>query len=127
MLKPVDPPVGERHAGGRPTGERPGEERPVGELIHQLVEDGKAYARAEIALVKAIATAKASALVLPAAMFGAAFVCLLAGVTALALGIVLGLAKFIGPVAAGIVGLLIFALVAGGLAWFGARRLKDMP
>ena len=36
-------------------GQPGGAERPVGELVHQLVEDGKAYARAEIGLAKAIA------------------------------------------------------------------------
>ena len=45
MLKPVD------------SGQQP-PERPIGELDHELIEDGKAYARAEVDLVKAIATAK---------------------------------------------------------------------
>lgn len=117
MLKPVDPPAGAQSAG----------DRPVGELVHQLIEDGKAYARAEFALVKAMAGAKASALAVPAALFGAAFVCLLAAVTALALGVVLALAKFIGPLLAGIAGLLIFAAIAVGLVWFALKRIKDMP
>ena len=111
MLKPVDP-------GPNPP------ERPVGELVSQLIDEGKAYARAEIGLVKSIATAKGKALVIPAALFGAAFICALAAVTALAVGVVIGLAKFIGPLAAGFIGMLIFAAVAGGLAWYGAERLK---
>jgi len=37
MLKPADP--------GPPPAERP-----VGELVHELIEEGKAYARAEIGL-----------------------------------------------------------------------------
>ena len=49
--------------------------------------------------VKTIATEKAAALVLPAALFRAAFVCVLAGVTALALGVVLALAKSGRPLA----------------------------
>lgn len=109
MLKPVDP--------GPP-------ERPVGELVSQLIDEGKAYARAEIGLVKAIAAAKGKALVIPAAMFGAAFICALAAITALAVGVVIGLAKFIGPLAAGFIGMLIFAAIAGGLGWYGAERLK---
>ena len=111
MLKPVDP-------GPNPP------ERPVGELVSQLIDEGKAYARAEIGLVKAIATAKGKALVIPAALFGAAFICALAAVTALAVGVVIGLAKFIGPLAAGFIGMLIFAAIAGGLGWYGAERLK---
>ena len=112
MLKPVEP-----VPGAVP-------ERPVGELVHQLVEDGKAYAQAEIALVKAMAAQKASSLVMPVALFGAAFVFVLAGITALALGVVIALAKFIGPLAAGFAGLLIFSAIAGLLAWIAAGKLK---
>jgi hypothetical protein len=111
MLKPVDP--GANKA-----------ERPVGELVHELIEDGKAYARAEIGLAKAIAAAKGKALALPAALFGAAFLFALAGVTALAVGVVLALETFIGPLAAGFIGLLIFFAIAGGLGWIGYQRLR---
>ena len=111
MLKPIDP--------GPPE-----PERPVGELVSQLIDEGKAYARAEIGLAKAIAGAKAKAVAIPAAMFGAAFICALAAVTALAVGVVIGLAKFIGPLAAGFIGMLIFAAIAGGLGWYGAERLR---
>lgn len=111
MLKPVDP--GPQEA-----------ERPVGELVHELIEDGKAYARAEIGLAKAIAAAKGKALALPAALFGAAFLFALAGVTALAVGVVIALETFIGPLAAGFIGLLIFFAIAGGLGWWGYLRLR---
>jgi len=111
MLKPVDP---------GPSSP----ERPVGELVSRLIEDGKAYARAEVDLVKAIARAKGRALIVPAAMFGAAFICALAAVTALAVGVVIGLAKFIGPLAAGFIGMLIFATIAAGLGWYGAERVR---
>jgi protein-S-isoprenylcysteine O-methyltransferase Ste14 len=111
MLKPADP--------GPPP-----PERPVGELVHELIEQGKAYARAEIGLARAIATAKGKALALPAAMFAVAFVCALAAVTALAVGVVIGLARFIGPLAAGFVGMLIFAAIAGLLGWYGYNRLR---
>jgi hypothetical protein len=111
MLKPVDP-------GPLPP------ERPVGELVHELIEEGKAYARAEIGLARAIATAKAKALTLPAALFAIAFIAALAAVVALAVGVVMGLAKFIGPLAAGFIAMLIFAAIAGGLGWYGAERLR---
>jgi Putative Actinobacterial Holin-X, holin superfamily III len=110
MLKPADP------------GPQP--ERPIGELVQELVEEGKAYARAEFDLAKTIATGKARALVLPATLFALAFIVALAAVTALSIGVVLALAKFIGPLAAGVVGLLIFAAIAGGLGWYGAERVK---
>lgn len=111
MLKPVDP-------GPQPP------EPPVGELVQQLIEEGKAYTRAEIGLLKAIGSAKAKALAIPTALFGAAFICALAAVTALAVGVVIALAKFIGPLAAGFIGMLIFAGIAGGLGWYGSERLR---
>ena len=70
MLKPADP--------GPPP-----PERPVGELVHELIEEGKAYARAEIGLVKAIAAAKGKALACRRRLFGLAFIFALAAVTAL--------------------------------------------
>jgi protein-S-isoprenylcysteine O-methyltransferase Ste14 len=111
MLKPVDP-------GPLPP------ERPIGELVHELIEDGKAYARAEVGLVKAIAAAKGKAVAIPAAMFGLAFICALAAVTALALGVVLALETFIGPLAAGFIGMLVFLAVAGLLGWAGYNKLR---
>jgi hypothetical protein len=111
MLKPADP--------GPPPSERP-----VGELVHELVDDAKAYAHAEIGLAKAIATAKGKAFVAPAILFGIAFVLALAGVTALAVGVVIALAKFLGPLLAGFVGLLIFGALAGGCAWYGAGLVR---
>ena len=114
MLKPPNEP--------EPT---PGDsDRPVGELVHELIEDGKAYARAEVGLVKAMASAKANALKFPAILFGAAFLLALAAITALAVGVALGLATLIGPLAGGIVAFLLFAALAVGLGWYGAVRLR---
>ena len=113
MLKPADPqPPGGDH------------ERPLGELVQELVDEGKAYARAELDVVKAIAAAKGKALVIPAMLFGIAFVLSLAAVTALAAGLVMALAKFVGPLAGGFLGLLIFAVMAGGCGWYGYVRLR---
>jgi fructose-specific phosphotransferase system IIC component len=111
MLKPADP--------GPPP-----PERPIGELVHELIEEGKAYAQAEIDLYRKIASSKAKALVFSVALFATAFALALAAVTALAVGVVIALAKFFGPLLAGVVGLLIFAAIAGGLAWWGAERLR---
>jgi protein-S-isoprenylcysteine O-methyltransferase Ste14 len=108
----------------KPPKETPAPERPIGELVHELVEEGKAYARAELDLAKAIAAAKAKALALPAALFVAAFVLALAAVTALALGVVMALAKFLGPLLAGLVGLLTFAAIGGILLWWGVERIR---
>ena len=114
MLKPSD-----RLQPGPP-------DRPVGELVHQLVEEGKAYALAEVGVVKAIAASKGKALALPAGLFAAALLSALAGITALAAGVVIALAKFVGPLLAGVLGLLIFAAIAGALAWYGVQRLRNV-
>jgi len=79
MLKPADPDPGER---------------PIGDLVRDLVDEAKAYARAELDVAKAIAAAKGKALILPSILFGVAFVLMLAAVTALAVGIVIALAVF---------------------------------
>jgi Putative Actinobacterial Holin-X, holin superfamily III len=111
MLKPVDP--GPHKA-----------ERPVGELVHELIEEGKAYARAEIGLAKAIAAAKGRAVALPAGLFGVALLVAMAGLNALAVGVVIALSRFIGPLAAGFAGMLIFGAIAGGLGWYGYQRIR---
>jgi sorbitol-specific phosphotransferase system component IIBC len=113
MLKPVDP--------GPPSSDRS-----IGELVSDLIDHARDYARAEIDLLKAIAADKISGAAEPAMQFGLAFILALAGVAALAVGIVAALAKFIGPLAAGFTGLLIFAALAGLAGWYGVERLKRL-
>ena len=112
MLSPVDPT------------KQATAERPVGEIVHDLIEDGKAYARAEVSLYRAIAAAKAKALALPAGLFALALLVAMTALNALAVGVVLALAGFIGPLAAGFVGMIIFLAIAGGLAWFAVSKLR---
>jgi len=116
MLKPNQPAM-------QPVG--PEEERPVGELVHQLVEDGKAYARSEVNLVKTIAAAKGKALAMPAALLGGALLFAIAALAALAVGVVIALAKFVGPLAAGLITLLIFGGIAGALAWVAIGKVRS--
>jgi hypothetical protein len=116
MLKPTDPPA-------QPGS---GSERPVGELVHQLVENGKAYAQSELGLVKAIASDKARALTVPGILFGTAFVLLQAGFSALAVATFLAILPLVGPFLAGVLAFLIFAGLAGALGWLGVKKLgKD--
>ncbi len=117
MLKPVDP--GEP----APKGDA---ERPIGELVHQLVEDGKAYARVEAGVVQAIATAKARALALPAGLFLAGLIVLQSAVTILAVGIFAALAKLMPAIFAGVIASLIFLAIAGLLAWLGVRKAQEL-
>lgn len=116
MLKPADPP------GSLPM---PDDERPVGDLVHELVENGKAYARAEVDLAKTMAASKVTAFKLPSILFASALLLLIGGVSALGVGLVAGLANLIGPVLAGILVFLAFAAIAGGLAWYGSTRLRE--
>jgi len=100
-------------------------DRPVGDLVHELIEDGKAYARAEVGLVKAMATAKANALKVPGILFGVAFLSSLAAIVALAVGVAAALATLLGPLAGGFAAFLLFMAIAGGLAWYGVKRLRE--
>lgn len=100
-------------------------ERPIGELVQELVDEGKAYARAELNLAKVIAIAKAKALALPAGLLVTALFMGLAAIIALAVGVVMALATLTGPLAAGIIGLVIFGAIAGGLAWYAVGLLRS--
>ena len=114
MLKPADPLM-------QP---EPGSERPIGELVGELVDEGKAYAKAEIGLAKAIASAKVGMLKVPAMLLGAAFLLLQAAVTVLAVAVFLGLLPLMGPIFAGLLAFLIFAGLAGGLGWYAADIIR---
>jgi hypothetical protein len=111
MLKPADTPPA-------------GSERPIGELVTQLVDEGKAYARAEADLAKAIATAKVKAFTTPLILFAAALFVGMAALNALAVGIVLALYTLTSPLLAAIIGFVLIAAVAGLLAWIGVTKLR---
>lgn len=111
MLKPTDP-------GSQPP------ERPVGELVHELVEEAKAYALAEVDLAKITATAKGKALAWPAGLFLAALMVVQSAITILAVGIFTALRGPLGPILAALVAALIFCAIAGALAWYGMARWK---
>lgn len=114
MLKPADP-------APRP---EPGDERPIGELVHQLVDEGKAYAQAEFGVAKAIAAAKAEGFKLPAILLGAALLFLQAAVTILVVAAFFALLPLLGPLLAGLLAFLVFAGIAAGLAWFGIDKAR---
>lgn len=89
----------------------------LGDLFHQLVDDGKGYARAEANLYKVIARyrfgkAKNGIIALAAAYFMVS-----SALIAFFVGLVMGLADLIGPVAAGFVVL----AVTGGIAFLLVR------
>ena len=100
-------------------------DRGIGDLVSEMLDEGKAYARAEFDLAKATAQAKAAAFKVPAILFGVAVLLVLAALTALTMGVFATLLRFVGPLASGLLTFLLFAAVAGGLAWYGAKRLRE--
>lgn len=100
-------------------------ERGIGDLVSELLDEGKAYARAELELAKATAQAKAAAVKVPAMLFGVAVLLVLAALSALAMGVFAALLRYVGPLAAGFLSFLLFIAIAGGLAWYGAKRLRE--
>ena len=118
MLKPADP---------VPGGPDPAESKPIGELVSRLVEDGKAYAQAELNVAKAVATSKADAFKLPALLGFGAFLFLQAAVVLLGMTVYLTLVSRLGPFASGMIATLLFLCIAGGLGWYAAQRLKGRP
>ncbi|QHL91028.1 hypothetical protein GVO57_09605 [Sphingomonas changnyeongensis] len=101
------------------------EDVPIGELIGQLVEDGKAFARAEAGLYRARARAAATPLLRAAVLAGLALALALGTVPALLVGLVLVLQPVTGTGAAltiVIAGALLAAAGLGYLAWRQIRR-----
>ncbi len=98
----------------------------IGELFNRLVEDGRAYARAEIDLVRQIARHRATKAKSGAILLGAGVTLLLCSLTALVLALVLGLATLIGPFGAGMVVFLVLAVAGGLLARAGAKGLAAL-
>ena len=114
MLKPANEPMQE-----------PDDERPIGEVVHQLIDEGKAYAKAEIDLARASALAKVAEFKVPAILLFAALLFAQAAVTVLAVTIALALAPLIGPLGGGLIAVLVAGGAAGLLVWLAQQRLKD--
>ncbi len=100
------------------------DEKPFGELFGRLVDDGKAYARAEYELVRANAEAKAEGLKKPALLGAAAFLFLQAGVVVLCMTVALVLATLVGPLAGGLLASLLTFGVTGLLGWLAWRAVR---
>lgn len=92
------------------------DEAPIGDLFGQLIDNGKAYARAEVDLVRARAVGQVTRAKWPAILGGASLAFAFAAVIALVMTLVLALASVLGPLGGGLLATLIVLLVAGGLA-----------
>jgi len=112
MLKPASPPSG-------------GEDN-IGELVHRLVNDGKAYAQAEIAYVKTLGTEKAGQLKQPVIFGVVALLFAHAAFLAVCALIWVALAQVMNAALAGLLTVVILAAVAGVfgyLAYGGIRKM----
>jgi len=117
MLKPADP---------GPDGPYPEQGKRIGELVSQLVEDGKAYAQAEINVAKAMVEEKVDGAKLPALLGLLALLFLQAAILLLGMTVYATLVSRLGPFAAGLISVLLFLGIAGGLGWYAAKRAKDL-
>jgi hypothetical protein len=98
----------------------------IGDLFHQLVDDGRAFARAEVNLYKEIALYRAGKAKIGVAALAAGGFLAFAGLIALLVGLVIGLADLIGPVAAGLVVFAVTAIIGFVLVRFGLGRMAAL-
>ena len=101
-----------------------GSERPIGDIVGQLVDDGKAYAKSEVEVAKAIAAAKTKALILPGALFLTAFLLAISALSALGIGLFFALYAIMPALVAGLLAFAILAGISALLGWIGIIRLR---
>lgn len=106
-------------------GQDPREES-IGDLFGRLIEDGRAYARAEVDLLKEIARHRAGRARAGLILLAGGGLLLIGAYLALLLGLVHGLATLIGPLGAG---LAVAAVLAGSgylLIRYGLAGLRAL-
>ena len=101
-------------------------EESIGDLVSRLIDDGRAYARAEIDLLKEIARHRSQRARTGLILLVAGAVLALSGLTALVLGFVLGLAVLTGPLLAGIIVAAALAGIGYLLVTIGLKGLKAL-
>jgi hypothetical protein len=101
------------------------DEKPVGELFGRLIDESKAYAKAELGLAKATAEAKAQAAKKPALLGIAAFLFLQAAVVVLCITLALALATLIGPLAGGLIATIVALGIAASLGLMAKKALES--
>ena len=102
------------------------DEKPIGELFGQLIDEGKAYAKAELGLAKVTAEAKAEAAKKPAVLGAAALLFLIAGVVVLCMTLALALTTLIGPLAGGLTAALVTFGIAGLLYLLARQEVEKL-
>jgi hypothetical protein len=95
----------------------------IGDLFHKLVDDGRAFARAEANLYKQIALYRAGKARSGIIALVAGGLLAFAGLIAALVGLVMGLADLVGPVAGGLIVLAVTGVIAFILFRYGAGRM----
>jgi hypothetical protein len=98
------------------------EERPIGETVSRLLDEGKAYARAEIDLARAKLDVQIVRVRAVAVFAGLALLFAIGALVALAVTAVLTLADLLGPLGGGLLATALIAAIAGGLAFVALKR-----
>jgi hypothetical protein len=98
----------------------------IGDLFHQLVDDGRNLVGAEVNLYKQIALYRAGKAKGGIIAFVAGGLLAFAGLIAFLVGLVLGLADLIGPVAGGLVVLAVTGIIAFLLFRYGAGKMSAL-
>jgi len=98
----------------------------IGDLFGRLVEDGRAYAEAELKLVKAIAEYRAQRAGRALALLAGGVFLALSAATALVVGAVLGLSLYMHPFFAGLIVAAVLAAGGYALAMAGLKGMKSL-
>jgi hypothetical protein len=104
-----------------PEGEEPESLR---ELAGRVIDNTKAYVRAEVTLVKQTAVTKASQAAVPAALVVVAVLLLQAAITVLAAALGLFFARWLGSAGGLAVAALVVLAISGLLVWIAVNRIK---
>lgn len=99
-----------------------GDPEGIGDLFHRLVEDGKAYARAEGDYYKTLGREKAKALSTPLILGLVALLFAHAAFLALIATLFVGLASLMSDTLAGVLTVVICLAVAGGLGYLAYSK-----
>ena len=101
-------------------------ETSIGDLFHQLVNDGRNLVGAEVNLYKQIALYRVGKAKTGLIALIAAGLLAYAGLIALLVGLVMGLADLIGPVAGGLVVFAVVSIIAFLLVRYGAGKMSAL-
>ena len=98
------------------------EDRPIGETVARLVDEGKAYARAELDLARARVEIRLDRFRAVALLGGLALLLAIGALIALTMTAVMTLAGLLGPLGGGLLATALIAALAAALAYMAKAR-----